>query len=40
MEVIKRVDEPTEWCAPIIVVPKPSGEVRVCVDLTKIECKY
>ena len=35
MEVIKRVDEPTDWCAPMVVVPKPS-EVRICVDLTKL----
>ena len=36
MGVIKRVDEPTDWCAPMVVVPKPSGEVRICVDLTKL----
>ena len=34
--VIKKVDEPTDWCAPMVVVPKPSGEVRICVDLTKL----
>ena len=36
MGVIKRVDEPTDWCAPMVVVPKPSGEIRICVDLTKL----
>ena len=36
MGVIKRVDEPTDWCAPMVVVPKLSGEVRICVDLTKL----
>ena len=36
LDVIEPVDEPTEWCAPIVVVPKSSGEVRVCVDLTKL----
>ena len=36
MGVIKRVDEPTDWCVPVVVVPKPSGEVRICVDLTKL----
>ena len=34
--VIKRVDEPIDWCAPMVVVPKPSGDVRICVDLTKL----
>ena len=36
MGVIKRAYEPTDWCAPMVVVPKPSGEVRICVDLTKL----
>ncbi len=31
--VISRVDEPTPWCAGLVVVPKKSGEVRLCVDL-------
>ena len=30
------VIEPTDWCAPIVVVPKQSGDVRICVDLTKL----
>ena len=34
--VISPVHEPTQWCAPMVVVPKPSGDVRICVDLTKL----
>ena len=34
--VISRVDEPTEWCAPMVVVPKADNKVRICVDLTKL----
>ena len=34
--VIEAVDEPTDWCAPIVVVPKQSGDVRIYVDLTKL----
>ena len=34
--VICRVEEPTDWCAGIVVVPKKSGAVRICVDLTKL----
>ena len=30
------VMEPTEWCAGLVVVPKQSGKVRICVDLTKL----
>ena len=35
--IISPVQEPTEWCHPIVVIPKKnSDEVRVCVDLTKL----
>ena len=33
MGIISRVDEPTSWCAGMVVVPKKSGEVRICMDL-------
>ena len=32
--VISRVSEPTDWCAGMVVVPKPNGQVRICVDQT------
>ena len=31
--VISKVQEPTSWCAGMVVVPKSSGSVRICVDL-------
>ena len=34
--VITRVDIPTDWCAGMVVVPKPDGCIRICVDLTKL----
>lgn len=34
--VISKVNEPTDWCAGMVVVPKPDGRVRICVDLTKL----
>ncbi|XP_048759371.2 uncharacterized protein K02A2.6-like [Ostrea edulis] len=34
--VISKVDEPTEWCAPMVIAPKPNGQVRICVDLKKL----
>eukprot|EP00731_Ephydatia_muelleri_P004100 Em0002g276a len=37
--VISRVDEPTEWCAGMVVAPKKNGSVRICVDLRPLnEC--
>ena len=34
--VIEKIEEPTEWCAGLVVVPKQSGKVRICADLTKL----
>ena len=34
--IIKPIDEPTDWCSPIIPVLKPNGKVRICVDLTRL----
>ena len=36
MEIISKVDEPTERCAGMVVVPKANGKVRICLNLTKI----
>ena len=29
------MEQPTDWCAPMVVVPKANGKVSICVDLTK-----
>ena len=34
--VIRKVEQPTDWCAGMVTVPKPNGKVRICVDLTKL----
>ena len=36
MGVISKVEQHTEWCSPMVVTPKPNGDVRVCVDLTRL----
>ena len=36
MGVINRVEEPTDWCSGMVVVPKKNDEPRICVDLTKL----
>lgn len=36
MGVITKINEPTEWCAGIVAVPKPNSKIRICVDLTKL----
>lgn len=32
LDVITKVTEPTEWVSGLVVVQKPSGKVRVCID--------
>ncbi|BES87354.1 Hypothetical Protein NTJ_00159 [Nesidiocoris tenuis] len=34
--VIREVNSPTPWCAPIVIASKPNNKIRVCVDLTKL----
>ena len=36
MGVISKVTDPSSWCAGMVVVPKASGAVRVCVDLKNL----
>ena len=36
MGVIRKIDKPTKWCHPIVIVVKPSGDIRLCIDLTKL----
>ena len=38
LDVIHQVRTPTDWCAPIAVVPKENKDaIRLCVDLTKLD---
>ena len=34
--VIEKIEQPTDWCSGMVVVPKANGKVRICVDLTKL----
>ena len=33
LDIIEPVTGPTPWISPIVVVPKSSGEVRICIDM-------
>ena len=33
LDIIEKVEGPTPWVILIVIVPKKSGEVRVCVDM-------
>ena len=34
-DITKRVEGPTTWASPVVVAPKPSGEIRLCVDMRR-----
>nr|XP_057913595.1 uncharacterized protein LOC131107503 [Doryrhamphus excisus] len=36
MGVIEPIEEPTEWCAGMVVAPKPNEKVRICSDMTHL----
>ena len=36
MGVIRKVEEPTDWCHPIVLVKKENGSIRLCLDLTRL----
>ena len=34
--VLEGISEPTEWVSPIVPVVKPNGQIRICVDVMKL----
>lgn len=32
MKIISKAETPTRWVSPIVVMKKPSGKVRICLD--------
>ena len=36
MGVIEKVGQPTEWCSPVVIIPKKNGKVMLCGDVTQL----
>lgn len=32
-DIIELVEGPTPWVSPLVIIPKPSGDIRVCDDM-------
>ena len=40
LEVIEKVKEYRGWCAGMVVAPKSNGDVKFCVNLTKLNKNF
>lgn len=36
LDIIEKVNGPTQWVSPIVVAPKKDGDIRICVDNRKV----
>ena len=36
LEVIRKVDQPTDWCADMVIAPKANGNICTCCDFTQM----
>ena len=36
LDVIEKAEGPTPWISPVVVVPKPNGDLRRCVDMRQV----
>lgn len=36
LDIIQKVEGPSDWCSGMVPVLKPDNTVRICVDLTKL----
>ena len=37
-DIIEPVKGPTSWVSPLVCVPKPKGDIRLCIDMRQANC--
>ena len=37
-DIIEPVKGPTSWVSPLVCVPKPNGDIRLCIDVRQANC--
>ena len=35
LDIIEKVNGPTDWVSPVVIAPKKNGDIRICVDMRK-----
>ena len=35
MDIIEPVEHSTPWVSPVVIVPKPNNEIRLCIDMRR-----
>ena len=33
--IVEKVEVPTPWVSPLVIIPKKNGEVRLCIDMRR-----
>ena len=36
LDIIEKVDGPTDWVSPVVIAPKKNGDIRICVYMRKL----
>ena len=35
MDIIEPVEHSTPWVSPVVIIPKPNNEIRLCIDMRR-----